>query len=212
MRIGLERPWPRVQTADGWSCGGSQNWFPDENFRLCGCGIIACADALLYLTGRAELPQEEYMRYVNFLRKYFPLIPRRGIDGVRLAIGFNACARRSGVDVRAGWSASGARFWERLAAQLADGLPAIVAVGPNFPRVWGGERLPLYRRTEDGGYVEAARTKGHFLTVIGFDDDWMEVSSWGRRLWIERRAYADYMRRQGALFTNLLYLERREKP
>ena len=37
----------------------------------------------------------------------------------------------------------------------------------------------------------------------------MEVSSWGWRLYLERRAYADYMRRQGALLTNLLFLERK---
>ena len=209
VRIELERPWPRVRTAEELSCGGNQNWFPDENFRRCGCGVIACADTLLYLTGREELPREEYIHYVNSIRKYFPLLPRRGIDGMRLAVGFNACLRQKGVRVRAGWSASGAKFWDRLAAQLARDLPAIVAIGPNFPRVWGAERLPLYRRTEDGGYVEAERTKGHFLTAIALDDAWMEVSSWGRRFWVERRAYADYMRRQGALFTNLLYLEKR---
>ena len=210
MRTELKRPWPRVRTGETLSCGGSQNWFPDENFRRCGCGVVACADTLLYLTGRSGLPREEYMRYVNSLRRYFPLIPRRGIDGVRLAIGFNACLRQNGVNVRAGWSASGGKFWNRLTAQLESDLPAIVAVGPNFPRVWGAEQLPLYRKAEDGRYVEAARTKGHFLTVTGLDGEWMRVSSWGRELYIERRAYHSYMRRQGALFTNLLYLERKD--
>ena len=112
------------------------------------------------------------------------------------------------MDVRAGWSASGAKFWGRLETQLENDLPAIISIGPNFPRVWGSERLPLYRKTEDG-FAEAERTKGHFLTVLALDDDWMEVSSWGRRLYLERRAYADYMRRQGALLTNLLFLERK---
>ena len=88
-------------------------------------------------------------------------------------------------------------------------LPAIVAIGPGFPRVWDVEALPLYRRTEDGAYAEAERTRGHFLTVTGLDGEWMEAASWGRRLYIERRAYADYMRRHGALFTNLLFLERK---
>ena len=204
----LRRPWPRVRTGDRLSCGGNQNWFPSESFRLCGCGVIACADTLLYLTGQAEMAREEYIRYVNLMRKYFPLIPRRGIDGVRLAIGFNVCLRQRGVAIRAGWSASGARFWSRLETMLSDDLPAIVAIGPNFPRVWGAERLPLYHRTEDGRYVEAERTKGHFLTVTGLDEDWMRVSSWGRELYIGREAYDGYMRRQGALFTNLLQLSR----
>ena len=206
MRRELNRPYPAIRTGASLSCGGSQNWFPDENFRLCGCGVIACADVLLYLTGQTELSREEYFAHVAALRKYFPLIPRRGIDGVRLAVGFNLCARRLGVDVRAGWSASGAKFWARLEAQLQNDLPAIISIGPNFPRVWGDERLPLYRKTE-AGYAEAGRTKGHFLTVIALDDEWMEASSWGRQLYLKRRSYADYMRRQGALFTNLLFLE-----
>ena len=97
MRTELHRPWPRIRTGDRLSCGGNQHWFPSENFRLCGCGVVACADTLLYLAGRDELPREEYVRYVNSMRKYFPLIPRRGIDGVRLAIGLNACLRQRGV-------------------------------------------------------------------------------------------------------------------
>ena len=165
MRSELKRPYPAIRTGASLSCGGSQSWFPDENFRRCGCGVIACADVLLYLSGRTELTREEYFAHVAALRKYFPLIPRRGIDGVRLAVGFNLCARRLGVDVRAGWSASGAKFWDRLETQLENDLPAIISIGPNFPRVWGSERLPLYRKTEEG-FAEAERTKGHFLTQI----------------------------------------------
>ena len=208
MRIELKRPYPAIRTGASLSCGGSQSWFPEENFRRCGCGVVACADALLYLTGRTELTREEYFAHVAALRRYFPLIPRRGIDGVRLAVGFNLCAKRCGVDVRAGWSASGAKFWNRLETQLKNDLPAIISIGPNFPHVWGDERLPLYRKTAEG-YAEAGRTKGHFLTVIALDDEWLEVSSWGQRLYLERSSYADYMRRQGALLTNLLFLERK---
>ena len=208
MRTELKRPYPAIRTGALLSCGGSQNWFPDENFRFCGCGVIACADVLLYLTGQTELSREEYFAHIAALRKFFPLIPRRGIDGVRLAMGFNLCARRLGVDARAGWSASGTKFWSRLERQLQNDLPAIISIGPNFPRVWGDERLPLYRKTAEG-YAEAGRTKGHFLTVIALDDERLEVSSWGQRLYLERRAYADYMRRQGALLTNLLFLERK---
>lgn len=208
MRSELKRPYPAIRTGASLSCGGSQNWFPDENFRLCGCGVIACADVLLYLSGQAGLTREEYFAHVAALRRYFPLIPRRGIDGVRLAVGFNLCAKRYGVDVRAGWSASGAKFWDRLETQLQNDLPAIISIGPNFPRVWGDERLPLYRKTAED-YAEAGRTKGHFLTVIALDDEWMEVSSWGQRLYLERSSYAGYMRRQGALLTNLLFLKRK---
>jgi len=207
VRTELKRPWPTVWTGSAFSCGGSQLWFPDKNFRYCGCGVIACADTLLYLRGAGELSMEEYLRYVNSLRRYFPLIPRLGIDGLRLSMGLNSHLRGSGLRFRAEWCMSGQRFWDRVERMLADDLPVIVSIGPSFPCVWSRERLPLYRKTENG-YAEAARTKAHFLTVIALDETWMRVSSWGMEFYIERRAYGEYMRRKGALFTNLLFLKR----
>ena len=205
----LKRPYPRIQYGETESYGGDQGWFADENFRRCGCGVVACADTLLYLRGRTALSREECMRYVNSLRKFFPLIPRRGIDGVRLAIGMNACLRREALPLRAGWSASGRRFWDRLAAMLADDLPVILSVGPGFPRVWDTEGLALYRRTEDGRYVGAGRVRAHFLTATGLDGERIRVSSWGRELYIERADYERYMRvNSTALLTNLLQLRR----
>lgn len=211
MERELKRPYPRVWDGARLSYGGSQHWFAEETMRRCGCGVVACADALLYLTGRGELPMEEYRDYANHLRRYFPLIPRRGIDGVRLALGFNACLRGNGLPVRARWCASGERFWPRLSEMLDADLPAVVAIGPNFPRFWDAKTLTLYRETPEGGYAPDSATKAHFVTVTGLDEAWMRVSSWGRRLYVGRAAYERYMReRSGALFTNLLYLKRKE--
>ncbi len=207
----LQRPYPRVLTDGAASYGGSQDWFADKNFRACGCGVVACADTILYLTGKDRLILVDYLRYVDSLRRHFPLIPGRGIDGVRLAVGMNACLREKGLALRAGWSASGRRFWPRLSEMLADDLPAILAVGPNFPRIWGKERLPLYCRTEQGGYAEAEQARAHFLTATGLDGEWLRVSSWGRELYIGRADYERYMRETSApLLTNLLYLRRME--
>ena len=205
----LKRPYPCVRSGEAGSCGGNQNWFADGNFRRCGCGVIACADTLLYLRGQAMLSRKEYIDYVNSLRRYFPLIPRRGIDGVRLAAGMNVCLRRAGLPLRALWSASGRRFWDRLAAILADDLPAILSVGPSFPRIWSAEALPLYRRTEDGCYIGAGNARAHFLTATGLDGERIRVSSWGREFTIGRAAYERYMRENSTvLLTNLLQLRR----
>ncbi len=209
MDCELKRPYPRVRMGEELSCGGSQNWFDDANFRACGCGVVACADTLLYLRGQGELTRGDYMLYVNQLRRRFPLIPGRGIDGVRLALGLNACFRAEGLALRASWSVSGGRFWDRLAEQLEEDLPAIIAIGPNFPKLWGREELTLYVRTPAGAYEPSARTNAHFLAATGLDGAWMRVSSWGRELWISREEYGRYMKRQGALFTNLLRVRKK---
>ncbi len=209
MNRSLRRPYPRVRTGTAFSCGGNQGWFPDGNFRRCGCGVVACADALLYLQGVGELTREAYFAHVAALRRDFPLIPRRGIDGLRLALGMNRCLRRAGLPYRARWCTSGARFWDRLGAMLADDLPAIIAVGPNFPRLWGREGVTLYRLAEGGGYVPAERVRAHFLTVTGLDGGWLRVSTWGTERYLRRADYDGYMRRQSAaLFTNLLLLQK----
>ena len=211
MEFALARPYPAVRTGQSLSYGGSQNWFPEESFRACGCGVIACADTLLYLTGRDVLAREDYLRYVAGLRRFFPLIPRRGIDGMRMALGLNLCLSRSGLPIRGRWSVSCEKFSRRLTEMLEDDLPVIMAVGPNFPKVWGTERLPLYRKTAEGAYAVAERTKGHFLTATGVDEEWIRVSSWGQKLYISRKDYDLYKKRYGALFSNLLLLRRSDR-
>ncbi|MBQ9459231.1 MAG: hypothetical protein IJU66_04785 [Oscillospiraceae bacterium] len=207
MKLELKRPWPHVCLEDGASYGGSQNWFSGGSFAAGGCGVIACADTLLYLRGMDGLTRQEYIDYVNSLRRYFPLIPYRGIDGVRLAIGMNLCLRRASLPLRARWSVSGRLFAERLRSLLADDLPVILSVGPNFPAVWGRERVTLYRRTQDG-YTAAERTSGHFMTATGLDDEWLRVSTWGGERFIRRGELDRYRRANGAVFTNLLSLRR----
>lgn len=206
MRSELSAPYVCVRTGAADAYGGNQGWFPDENFRRCGCGVVACADTLLYLSGQRDLTREAYLDYVETLRRFFPLIPRRGIDGLRLALGMNACLRRQGTALRAAWCASGGRFWERLARMLDADLPAVLAVGPSLPRFWDAEKLPLYRRTEAGTYVRTGGAQSHFVTATGLDDERVRVATWGRELYLERRALARYMKAHGALFTNLLLL------
>ena len=205
----LKRSYPSMRQGERGSFGGSQNWFADRTMQRCGCGVVACADVLLYLKGQSDLSRDEYLRYAASIRRYFPLIPGHGIDGLRLAWGLNRCLQKAGLPYRARWSASGKRFWERLTEMLGNDLPVILSIGPNFPRIWGKQKLRLFRRTEDGAYVLAESTRAHFVTVTGYDGEWLEISSWGRRLYISRQEYEQYMRGDStAVLSNLMYLKR----
>ena len=48
--IGLKHPYISVALSSGESFGGGQQFSKDAMIRRCGCGVIAAADALLYLS------------------------------------------------------------------------------------------------------------------------------------------------------------------
>ena len=208
-RIELKRPYVRVHRGAEVSYGGSQMWLEKESSRTAACGLIACADVLAYLRGETEFTYSEYLAYVTGLRRRFPLIPYRGIDGLRLALGMTRCLREARPGLRARWCISGARFFERLERMLRADIPAIIAIGPNVPPFRHRQALPLYRRREDGTMIEACRARAHYVTVTGMDREWMRISSWGREYCISRRQYEAYMHTQSlSAVTNLLYIEK----
>ncbi|MBQ1620210.1 MAG: hypothetical protein II094_04350, partial [Oscillospiraceae bacterium] len=166
------------------------------------------ADVLLYLTGRTELTREEYLEFVRQCKRYFPQLPRMGIDGLRLAWGINRCFARQGLDRRAHWCTAGSQFWPRIEQMLSRDCPAVIAIGPNFPLLWQKNELPLYRRTLEGTYVVDSRVKGHYVTVTALDEQRAEVSSWGRRLYIDRQEFDSYVKKHSIwLLCNILYIE-----
>lgn len=208
----LRRPFPGVQKANTVSYGGSQMWSEKKIIRDCGCGPVAALDLLHYLTDEdtgAPLSLERYNNELRLLcRRYLPLIPRSGLNGLTLALGLNRLFRERGLPYHAVWALSGARLWDRIRDMLERDLPVILSIGPNFPAVWQKERLCFYLRTGDGNFVPSASTKSHYVTVTGMDPDWLRISSWGREYFISRREYDDFVKKHSSyLFSNLLYIK-----
>ena len=84
----------------------------------------------------------------------------------------------------------------------------MISIGPNFPLLWQKNELPLYRRTLEGTYVVDSRVKGHYVTVTALDEHRAEVSSWGRRLYIDRQEFDSYVKKHSIwLLCNILYIE-----
>ena len=211
-RIELKRPYVRVYREGAPSYGGSQMWLERGRDRAAACGLIACADVLAYLRGETKFDEADYMAYLRRLRRYFPLIPYRGMDGVTLAVGMSRCLRREQPQLRAHWCVSGSRFFSRVEEMLRADIPAVISIGPNMPAFWGRHSVPLYRRDAAGAYREDTRTHAHYVTVTGLDGEWMRISSWGREYYVSRRQYEKYMRTQSfAAVTNLLHIEQRAK-
>ncbi len=210
--LSLRRSYPGVLKSNTVSYGGSQMWSEKKIIRECGCGPVAALDLLHYLTDtdtRTPLSQERYNEELRHLcRRYLPLIPKSGLNGIALALGVNRLFRERGLPYRAIWAFSGSRLWDRIRGMLLQDLPVILSIGPNFPALWQKERLRFYSRRHDGSYVPSVSTKSHYVTVTGMDPDWLRISSWGREYYINRKEYEEFVKRHSSyLFSNLLYIK-----
>ena len=143
------------------------------------------------------------------IRRYFPLLPPSGINGITLVAGLNILFIKRKLPYRAFWAVSGRKLWQRVEDMLNQDLPVILAVGPNFPAFWQNHKLDFYVKTRDGRYVKSAATKGHYVTATGIDDEWLQISSWGRKYYVNRSEYDSYVKKHSNfIFSNLVYLRK----
>ena len=193
--------------------------------RRCGCGIIAATDLLLYLSkwrahGAVDffdglldgpIPFPAYTACISRMnRRYFPMIPYSGINGLMLMAGMQRFFREQQMPYSARWCFSPGKLWTRTEDMLRRDIPVIMSVGPNFPKIWGNRRVRFYVRSVEGGFIPAAAARQHYFTVTGMDADWLQISSWGRLYYLNRREFADYIRHDSLDFvSNVLLVKQR---
>ena len=211
--ISLQKPYISVARDGGASYGGSQLLSDSACVKKCGCGLIAAADLILYLGGRgAALTLREYNAFLERISpRYFPLVYPFGINGLMLAAGLDRFFLRNGLPYRAIWAISGSKLWERAEEMLRQDIPVILAVGPNFPAVWGKNRLPFYRKLPGESYAKACSAKAHYVTATAIDEKRLRISSWGNEYYIDRAEYSAYIaEHSSSLLSNIVLIEKRE--
>lgn len=217
----LKHPFIKIRTEDGKSFGGSQTWFAQSFLRAAGCGVISATDLLLYLCSYHEacrdtrpqtdpdfLTKERYMETAMQMEKrYFPVVPYFGMNGLALSCGLNLYFRRRKLPFKAVWGVPAERLCAAIDEMLENDLPVILAVGPNFPRIWKKETLTFYAKRDDGAYVAASSARAHYVTVTGRDGTWLQISSWGKEYYISLMEYRAYRKRYSSSFvSNLVYI------
>ena len=217
-----------ICSVDGRTYGGSQMLSDDKNVKKCGCGVVAAADLIIYLhryhspfnssllkdiPDDGAIPLAEYRRLLTQLnRRFFPLIPSRGINGVVLTAGLNLFFRLGGGKMTAIWCVSGGKMWERSEDMLRRDLPVIFSVGMNFPKFWGKEKLRLYTKLPDGTLRPSGSVRAHFMTMTGMDSEYIRVSSWGRMYYISKAEFDEYVRKNsGSIICNIVYITGMQK-
>lgn len=196
----------QVETMSGTACGGNQAWFRERFLKRSACGVISAANVLLYREGKRKLLETEYMDFARYLWKYYlPVIPGLGMNGFNLVTGLNIYFRKRHLPYLACWRISGKKMVSRIDRMLLQGSPVILAIGPNFPNFWGKETVNLYEKRKEGTMRRVTGTRAHFVTVIGHEEDRLQISSWGKEYEIKLSEYEDYIKKYSSpLVSNIV--------
>jgi len=200
--------------------GGSQFLYLTERERTSGCGIAGAANIVLYLkaleTGEYSVSAQEFLDISREIRKYIPIIPGRGVNSFLLAGGLNRYFKKHGMGLKARWKMTRFRKWKQLEKMLMDDLPVILAIGNNFPFVWGRKELNLYipdtdaMEQEEKVYKKYQGICGHFVIVTGIEGNCLTVSSWGKKLFINLDEYNRYVSKHSIhIYSNILEIKRK---
>lgn len=224
----LQNDYPSVSRGIGCTYGGSQLLADDDVMKKVGCGVVAVLDLLIYLNRKNRVDNgrlsrdvsehgpvrlETYNTLLNELRRrYLPLIPGHGINGWMLALGINRFFIKNRMPYYAFWGVPYSLIWQRIEEMLREDIPVILSIGPNFPLLWQKKELTLHIQTSDGGFYPGPATHAHYVTVTGMDDTWLQISSWGRKYFINRNEYLQYVKAHSArLVSNILYVKKKVK-
>lgn len=209
----IKHSYLQIETQNGISHGGNQKWFFQKFLQTSACGVIGAADVLLYLDGKEQMTEAEYMKFAKLLwKKYLPVIPGFGMNGLTLMIGINRYFRKNRMPYRAYWCLNRKKMIPRMDEMLEKDIPVIIAVGPNFPKVWGKNAVKLYTKTKEGTYAAASKARAHYMIVTGRDGLWIQLVSWGKEYYMDYVEFMDYVKQYScAAFSNIICIRELKK-
>ncbi|MBQ7371463.1 MAG: hypothetical protein IJW67_06220 [Blautia sp.] len=194
MKTELKHPYVSVISGETVTCGGNQKLHPDPAFQKDGCGVVAGTDWILYKQGRKRISQEAYQALLDDMNRiYLPYQPNHGMSGFVFAKGMNRYCRSRKLPWRFIWGVPRKRLFSSIEEMLKADLTVVLTVGPSAPwKKKTGRQLGLYQKNGQGIYAKVRSTGGHYMTVTGMDENWLQVSSWGEAFFINRREYLEY--------------------
>ena len=83
---------------------------------------------------------------------------------------------------------------------LQQDLPVILGIGKPVKHLLKNSKLTLYHRHDNGVYEPVREVSGHFVTIIGQDEEWLHISSWGKPYAINRWDFLQFSHAESAHF------------
>ncbi|SDB22513.1 hypothetical protein SAMN02910317_01144 [Ruminococcaceae bacterium FB2012] len=219
VRVDCGEVWKPDSTDDGLSYGGNQGWFGsgDGYISPLGCGLISCADILLYKSGRTRPGLEEYKEYVRSISGGRLKVRRRlGVNGISMALGMRSRLKKLGAPHKARWCFSKRKILPRIRDMLERDIPVTLSAGPQL--LFGKRNrtgITLLTRDGQGGFIlpgwRSGKVRDHYMTVTGLIETeervLLEVSSWGEKYFIDWDDYLKYINTFGTFFSNIMYIK-----
>lgn len=219
-----------IANEDWWSTG-----YIIENF---GCGLVSTADILLYLSlkdGKYETAKTDlisfdssnnvdYDSYIGYIYQmnaaYLPVPRWIGKLGPDIAFGIDCYSLFNGLGLNAKWCTSKDKMLPRIIEMLDDDIPITLGIytskdeGINFYALDPQANDP-YNLTLNGDKAYSNKVNSHYVTITGMliDDvknqTILEISSWGRKYYINYEEYIEFVdKNSNYVFNNIVYIER----
>ena len=219
VRVNCYAHWLSKTMSDGFSFGGNQGWFGSDKGYISpmGCGLISCADIMLYKTGRTKLDRDEYTGFVTGLERRRLKVGRRlGLNGLSMARGMRRLLKENGLPHKAKWCFSKKKLLPRIRQMLENDIPVTLSAGPQLLfKNRSPSGVTFYIRDRQGEFVlpewRSGLVRDHYVTVTALiendDRTMLEISSWGERYYIDWADYLTYINKFGTFFSNIMLIQ-----
>lgn len=183
--------------------GGAQAWFAKERLIRSGCGVIATTNLVEALQKKYLCEYEDFMAVAEEIeRKYIPVLPILGVNGWTMTLGIKRYLRKKNLPYKARWGCLPKNIWKKSEEMLRAGIPVVMSIGPVFPMVRGlGKNTPMLELYTSKDKAPAAKTNAHYVMIFDMDEEWLTISSWGKRFFVKKVDYMSYAKR----YSNFLY-------
>lgn len=182
-------------------------------------------DKVKYIDDSGYIEYGSYMEYLSYMEQmYFPINQKnliyntfeiKGIDGLSIQNGMNRYMDIHNIHLDAQWGMSKSKILPRIEEMLQNDIPVMLSGDATEKNTF----VNLYRWNEKAqNYEQVVSFSSHYVTVTGLTIDdighktWLEVSSWGRKYFIDYNEYISFMtENSNRIVTNILYIRHSER-